>query len=557
MATSNRDGNSANTTKVNTTTAGKRHKGTRSRGSGTDFVKKLFQMLEENTFHQTVHWSDTGDSFIITDTNEFTKTVLPTYFKHSNFASFVRQLNKYDFHKVKFSHDQKQRYKLDNIWEFKHPMFAKHQRAALDNIKRKVPVKRETENGLLLASRSDFASISQFRNLQDRMDFLEKDNRQLHSELSKMRTQFASLNGKYNSLVATLLTSRTINESFTNSITTLAKAITSMGVQLPPLNLPFEQNSHPSPRQRIQQQQQQQQRQQQQTRQQKQQAQQRTQQQQQSPQQPQSQQPQSNQQSSQQTNRQSTQPSRSTGSQTPQQSITVKPPHVANTLSATQRHQRILARPKGSSLHVLLVEDDDVCIQLCKRFLLKYGCTVVVVKDGLAAISAVEKVKFDLVLMDIVMPNLDGASATSVIRSFDSDTPIIAMTGNYQKEDLMTYLAHGMTDILAKPFTSMDLYMILEKHQMGGRLKRGPRNADTRSVIASSPTDAMLTDELIRPNRNKTRKSSQTGGIQDNLPVTMLTPDLMTSDESPAGSMLGGSNDGDIYSDTVKRPRYV
>lgn len=41
-------------------------------------------------------------------------------------------------------------------------------------------------------------------------------------------------------------------------------------------------------------------------------------------------------------------------------------------------------------------------------------------------------------------------------RSFDSDTPIIAMTGNYQKEDLMTYLSHGMTDILAKPFTKLD-----------------------------------------------------------------------------------------------------
>lgn len=86
-------------------------------------------------------------------------------------------------------------------------------------------------------------------------------------------------------------------------------------------------------------------------------------------------------------------------------------------LSPKRRQQRLLARPKGSSLHVLLVEDDDVCVQLCKKFLVKYGCTVVVVKDGLAAISAVEKVKFDLVLMDIVMPNLDGASATAVIRS--------------------------------------------------------------------------------------------------------------------------------------------
>ena len=70
--------------------------------------------------------------------------------------------------------------------------------------------------------------------------------------------------------------------------------------------------------------------------------------------------------------------------------------------------------------HVLLVEDDNVCIQLCRKFLVKYGCLVTVVTDGLNAISTVEHTKYDLVLMDIVMPNLDGATATSVIRSFDT-----------------------------------------------------------------------------------------------------------------------------------------
>ena len=135
-------------------------------------------------------------------------------------------------------------------------------------------------------------------------------------------------------------------------------------------------------------------------------------------------------------------------------------------------NSRLLNRPPNTPLHVLLVEDDDVCIQLCKKFLMKYGCTVIVVTDGLSAISAVEQVKFDLVLMDIVMPNLDGASATSIIRSFDKDTPIIAMTGNYQRNDLVTYLNHGMTDILAKPFTKDDLFMILEKHNINKKFNK-------------------------------------------------------------------------------------
>lgn len=114
--------------------------------------------------------------------------------------------------------------------------------------------------------------------------------------------------------------------------------------------------------------------------------------------------------------------------------------------------------------HVLLVEDDSVCIQLCSKFLRKYGCSVEVVTDGLSAISSLEKQRYDLVLMDIVMPNLDGATATSIVRSFDNETPIIAMTGNIDDQDLVTYLQHGMNDILAKPFTKDDLHSMLIRY---------------------------------------------------------------------------------------------
>lgn len=59
-------------------------------------------MLEDTTFNNVVSWGPHGDCFVVKDMNEFTKTILPRMFKHSNFASFVRQLNKYDFHKVSF-----------------------------------------------------------------------------------------------------------------------------------------------------------------------------------------------------------------------------------------------------------------------------------------------------------------------------------------------------------------------------------------------------------------------------------------------------------------------
>ena len=62
-------------------------------------------MLEETEIVDIVSWGPKGDCFVVKDMNEFTKSVLPRVFKHSNFASFVRQLNKYDFHKVKNSDD--------------------------------------------------------------------------------------------------------------------------------------------------------------------------------------------------------------------------------------------------------------------------------------------------------------------------------------------------------------------------------------------------------------------------------------------------------------------
>jgi osomolarity two-component system response regulator SKN7 len=65
--------------------------------------------------------------------------------------------------------------------------------------------------------------------------------------------------------------------------------------------------------------------------------------------------------------------------------------------------------------------------------------------------------------MDIVMPNMDGVSSTTRIRQFDTTTPIVAMTSNTSQADCMTYLAHQMNDILAKPFAKEALLGMLDR----------------------------------------------------------------------------------------------
>ncbi|KAJ7711224.1 SKN7, two-component response regulator [Mycena olivaceomarginata] len=113
---------------------------------------------------------------------------------------------------------------------------------------------------------------------------------------------------------------------------------------------------------------------------------------------------------------------------------------------------------------VLLVDDDAVTRRLSSKFLKIFGCTTNVAVDGVSAVNKMNLEKYDLVLMDIVMPKMDGISATSMIRKFNPQTPIISMTSSSRPTEIMTYFSCGMNDILPKLFTKDGLLEMLEKH---------------------------------------------------------------------------------------------
>ncbi|GAB1518401.1 hypothetical protein RhiTH_001460 [Rhizoctonia solani] len=105
--------------------------------SNNNFVTKLFQMINDPKSTNFIAWNEHGTSFIVQSVGEFSRSILGSHFKHSNFSSFVRQLNMYGFHKVNKT-PRSQRTSQDNqTWEFSHPKFLKGRVDLLDQIKRK------------------------------------------------------------------------------------------------------------------------------------------------------------------------------------------------------------------------------------------------------------------------------------------------------------------------------------------------------------------------------------------------------------------------------------
>jgi PAS domain S-box-containing protein len=169
-------------------------------------------------------------------------------------------------------------------------------------------------------------------------------------------------------------------------------------------------------------------------------------------------------------------------------------------------------RPRRTqrSLHVLIAEDNQVNQLLAKRMFEKLGHQVTVVGNGREALSAVQVGNFDLVAMDVQMPEMDGLDATTAIRATEKEagthTPILAMTAHAMKGDRERCLAAGMDGYTSKPIRIGELELAIAQLVSPSKPAEGPLPQETQedgiidraALVAGVDGNRRLLNELIR-----------------------------------------------------------
>lgn len=523
--------------------------------NSSDFVRKLYKMLENPTDENVVRWGNEGDSFVVLENEKFTKHILPKHFKHSNFASFVRQLNKYDFHKVRHNNEENGQSPYGaGAWEFKHPDFKANNKDALDNIRRKAPAPRkpnQTADDMMIPTQQMdlvntqlVATQQQLQQLQERYNELSIHHSMLLQEVIGLQKTVVNHEHVMQNVMNFLHSvdaqrrrdSRIVNpfgqggqngnvdgqnnqqaaiedDAPASPLQHASKLLseTNADAMLNPRNLEHMNEitmrmngtfTTPPPE----------------------------------------------------FTRNQTRPA-SRGAPTSASSSSsmryadidnlvypvgqtngIDPmysehlPNIPYSMPPKQPEQPEgrfeNSRKKSTQVdpgwvrppQILLVEDDPTCRRIGSKFLYAFHCAIDSALDGLEAVNKMNAgSKYDLVLMDIIMPNLDGVSACHLIRQFDA-TPIIAMTSNIRTDDISMYFQHGMNDVLPKPFTKEGLLQMLEKHL--AHLKKPV--AQIEPMVPPQPLSA--TRQTLKEEESPAKSPATTSNWNSPNPMTGVSP---------------------------------
>jgi len=160
-------------------------------------------------------------------------------------------------------------------------------------------------------------------------------------------------------------------------------------------------------------------------------------------------------------------------------------------------HQLAVASTEPS-YKVLLAEDNKVNQLVAVEMLKIFNCEVTIANNGLEAVQYVKENAYDLVLMDIHMPEMDGVQATNLIRTgeYNNDVPIVAVTANVLSSDHEQYLIQGMNEVITKPVSIDRLQQLLNKYIARHRASNHINNE--QKVVRES--DDQLYEKLVALN---------------------------------------------------------
>jgi CheY-like chemotaxis protein len=151
---------------------------------------------------------------------------------------------------------------------------------------------------------------------------------------------------------------------------------------------------------------------------------------------------------------------------------------------------------------ILLVEDVEMNQILASKKIESWGVSVDIAQNGKAAVEMVMKQMYDLVLMDIQMPEMDGLEATRHIRNMQdakkASIPIVALTANLLKGDGDQYLAAGMNGFLSKPFDDQKLFNIIASNLKDGTMPVEALTIADTARVSSVPSEKLYDLSMVQ-----------------------------------------------------------
>ena len=130
-------------------------------------------------------------------------------------------------------------------------------------------------------------------------------------------------------------------------------------------------------------------------------------------------------------------------------------------------------RPTDEGIRALMIEDDEKLARLTAKYLETHGIVVVHASDGETGIGTFARDKFDVVLLDLMLPGIGGMDVCRELRS-KSDVPVLMLTARGEEADRVMGLENGADDYIGKPFSSRELLARIRAHVRRARRKLGP-----------------------------------------------------------------------------------